>query len=592
MATHAWDTGGKERDRSAFDELAEIAHRVQTFANASALTIGLRVGNTDEIVCCARSGPKAEDVGAIMAVVGNLARLCIQSGKGLLCDDTETDVRVDLVAVRALGIRSMVVTPVKEDSRVVAVLAVFAPFANAFTGIHLAVMKTSAEQIAAFLQKTHRTPERDYEPAPSLAPVVIPKAVAALVEPMAPPVIVVEPIAAEPIVDAAVSSAVPVAVKPAAPSPAPESRTPAIAAPELSNQVRDMPRRAIENSAAFWSGSAPAASKIQPVTTVLAEDVKPAVLEVKPVALPPVREEKIAKPKQNRDIFSTLNSQAVQSRKSRSRLIVGVAAVVVIGVGAAVAVVRSHHAAPPAVAQRVQEAPNHPAPVQIQATDQPVAITVSSESSPAPVVTAGIAGNSAITKPAAANNAPVTIKTSLAVDSQSNSAEGAKKPNKAETKTSAVQIEKPALETVALANGPSKITARAADSGQQETGAPPALTVGGNTGLGKLSALSGSNAAPRTSVTTQSTMEPIQVLKRVSPIYPSYAKTRGTANADVVVLARVGKDGKVNNLQLINGPAAFRDAAFVAIKQWLFKPASLNGQPIEQDLQIRVKFEQ
>jgi outer membrane biosynthesis protein TonB len=34
----------------------------------------------------------------------------------------------------------------------------------------------------------------------------------------------------------------------------------------------------------------------------------------------------------------------------------------------------------------------------------------------------------------------------------------------------------------------------------------------------------------------------------------------------------------------------FRDAAFDAVKQWLFKPAMLNGQPIEQTTQIKVVF--
>jgi hypothetical protein len=587
MATHAWDTMNKEKDRSAFDELTEIAHRVQTFANASALTIGLRVGNTDEIVCCARSGPKAEDVGAIMGIAGPFSRLSIQSGKGLLCEDTETDLRVDLVAVRALGIRSIVVTPVKEDNRVVAVLAVFAPFANAFTGIHLAVMKTAAEQIAAFLQKTHSTPEEEYEPAPALAPVAVPKASTA-VEPMVPPAAAVQPITVEPAPAAAPMNAVSLAVKPVAVTRVAESPAPVIAASELSTPVRETPPRALENSKAFGSGAAPA-FRIQPVTVVLAEDVKPVVVAVKATAPLPPREERMAKPKQNRDIFSTLNAQAVQHKKSRSKLIVaGAVAFAVVTAGAALAFVKSRHAVPPPVAQHVQEAP---APVQVAAAT--VGSTSNSESSPAPAITVGPAANNALAKPpVAASTAPLANNAAPTSGATNSSADSAGKLSKTEVKTSTAQPGKPAPETVTLASGPSKITqAGTADSGQQDTAAPPALTVGGNAALGKLSALSGPGASAKPSVTTQSTMEPAVVIKKVSPVLPSFLRNRGIANAEVVISARIGTDGRASNLQFIGGQPTLRDAAFDAIKQWQFKPAKLNGQPIEQNQEIRIKFQ-
>src|SRR5258708_19169938 len=94
MATHVWETGSKDGNRTAFDELTEIAHRVQTFANASGAAIGLRVGTTDEIVCCARSGPSARDVGAIMGAAGSFAGMRIQSGTSLPFHHTETDAYV------------------------------------------------------------------------------------------------------------------------------------------------------------------------------------------------------------------------------------------------------------------------------------------------------------------------------------------------------------------------------------------------------------------------------------------------------------------------------------------------------------------
>jgi outer membrane biosynthesis protein TonB len=53
---------------------------------------------------------------------------------------------------------------------------------------------------------------------------------------------------------------------------------------------------------------------------------------------------------------------------------------------------------------------------------------------------------------------------------------------------------------------------------------------------------------------------------------------------------KVGKDGKVSNPRFVSGPPVFRDAAFDAVSRYQFKPAKLNGQPIEQITQIRLNF--
>src|SRR5438105_11279863 len=117
MPTQPSDSA-KQRPRSSpADELAVVAQRAQAFTNASGAAIALSEGNADEIVCRARSGSSAPDIGATLRVEGSFTGLCIQSGKELRCDDTETDTRVDGSAIRALGIRAMVVTPIKEDGK-------------------------------------------------------------------------------------------------------------------------------------------------------------------------------------------------------------------------------------------------------------------------------------------------------------------------------------------------------------------------------------------------------------------------------------------------------------------------------------------
>jgi len=88
---------------------------------------------------------------------------------------------------------------------------------------------------------------------------------------------------------------------------------------------------------------------------------------------------------------------------------------------------------------------------------------------------------------------------------------------------------------------------------------------------------------------TQSELEPVQVIKKVQPVYPAIAKVRRLAGTATVQFT-VGKDGKVSNLQYVSGLPVFQDAAFEAVRQWQFKAARLNGQAIEQTMQAQMKF--
>lgn len=58
----------------------------------------------------------------------------------------------------------------------------------------------------------------------------------------------------------------------------------------------------------------------------------------------------------------------------------------------------------------------------------------------------------------------------------------------------------------------------------------------------------------------------------------------------VVVEVKVDKNGRVSNPRFISGLPVFKDAAFDAVLKYQFKPAKLNGQPIEQITQIKLVF--
>ena len=86
-------------------------------------------------------------------------------------------------------------------------------------------------------------------------------------------------------------------------------------------------------------------------------------------------------------------------------------------------------------------------------------------------------------------------------------------------------------------------------------------------------------------------VEAAKVITRVQPVYPESAKAAGVQGT-VVLHAVVGMDGKPLLLQVLNSqvnPDLAR-AAVEAVSQWRYQPTLLNGNPVEVDTTIQVKF--
>jgi TonB family protein len=521
MATQASDTANStasKRARGASpDDLAVVAQRAQAFTNASGVAIALSEGNVDEIVCRARSGASAPEVGAALRVNGTFTGLCIQTGKELRCDDCETDTRVDTAAIRALGIRSMVVAPIREESRVVGVLAAFAPTPHAFTITHVAVLKTMADQISALLQKERRAREENPQ-----------------MEAPRPP--------------APAITAKPVAV----PTPA-QTQAPA--------QAQAAPPAVVIKP----SSSGPRAAATAPAK---AEPVKSAPLEVVPLATPPKKEEKRfdAAPRAN---FGTFDSVAAEDKKSGNKfMLVGVVAVLVIAAASTFAFLKMQKpktAAP----QQTQEAANVP-PVNSlppSSNAQPV--------SSAPGATAPVASSTIATPPATKS---VSEKPSAKTIAKENS-----------SAEKAVVAEKPESVATFGSTGRSRIAKQ--NTGTAAPDVAPSLAAETTNTSMPLSSLARpvASSTPSAAAIEQSQLEPLQVLRTGPLIYPPLAKSRGITGP-AIVLVTVGKDGKPHNPKYMSGQPIFKDAAIQAVMGYLFKPAKLNGQPIEQSTTIRLNF--
>jgi len=79
------------------------------------------------------------------------------------------------------------------------------------------------------------------------------------------------------------------------------------------------------------------------------------------------------------------------------------------------------------------------------------------------------------------------------------------------------------------------------------------------------------------------------LLHSVQPVYPASAvqtKTQGTVRFQ----ATIAKDGSVKNVQLLSGDPLLSFAAKQAVIKFKYRPATLNGEPLEVTQQIVLKF--
>jgi TonB family protein len=82
----------------------------------------------------------------------------------------------------------------------------------------------------------------------------------------------------------------------------------------------------------------------------------------------------------------------------------------------------------------------------------------------------------------------------------------------------------------------------------------------------------------------------VQIVSRpVDPTYPLLAKQM-KVQGSVVLQALIGKDGNIQDLHVLSGPAILSAAAREAVKQWRFKPYMQAGQAVETEARITVNF--
>ncbi len=81
-----------------------------------------------------------------------------------------------------------------------------------------------------------------------------------------------------------------------------------------------------------------------------------------------------------------------------------------------------------------------------------------------------------------------------------------------------------------------------------------------------------------------------KLLRRVVPAYPELAK-RARVSGTVHLIGVIGKDGTIQKLEVVSGHPLLVNAAVEAVRQWLYQPTLLSGEPVEVIAPIEVNFQ-
>ena len=80
-----------------------------------------------------------------------------------------------------------------------------------------------------------------------------------------------------------------------------------------------------------------------------------------------------------------------------------------------------------------------------------------------------------------------------------------------------------------------------------------------------------------------------KLVNKVVPEYPPEAKAKGIQGT-VKLRAIINKDGTVKELKAVSGPEELIPPSLAAVKQWVYQPTLLNGEPVEVITDIDVNY--
>lgn len=121
----------------------------QTLSLIEADGAAIELAEDGEMVYRAAAGIAKDQLGLRLRIDASLSGLSVMTGETLSCTDSETDPRVDYVACRQVGLRSMLVMPLKHRGVTVGVLKAMSGRPNKFNQRDMTLLGMLSEVVAA-----------------------------------------------------------------------------------------------------------------------------------------------------------------------------------------------------------------------------------------------------------------------------------------------------------------------------------------------------------------------------------------------------------------------------------------------------------
>jgi len=285
---------------------------------------------------------------------------------------------------------------------------------------------------------------------------------------------------------------------------------------------------------------------------------------------------------------SSFGSSAAKSSGASQNwmLIAACVAVLVAGLGAGIAYFRQHPANASARTAAIASSVSSATQAGTNSSDQLPAITPAGQ----PYMPGGSEANSPVrsnadSAPSVAPPPSSTSVTKASVPSPNHSPAPAKQPAPGVTSD---------MMSTALTARPT--TSSRGNEGQADQ-APVLDAAAAAAGTSSLPGISGPNAAslplptvqPEGPVKIGGNVKEPKLINSVAPVYPLTARSTGI-QGDVVIDTTIDKSGNVVRMHVVSGPAMLRPPALESLRRWKYEPSKLDGEPVEVQMQVTIKF--
>ena len=138
----------------AVQQFALAPERAQVLTGATGAAIALRRG--EEVICRARAGRTAPDLGVRLQTDSGISAECMRSGEVVLCEDAHSSPRADRATCERLGVRSILAAPLRQFHRTLGIFEVLSPTPNAFDAQDVATMQLLSSMMVTAITRMSR----------------------------------------------------------------------------------------------------------------------------------------------------------------------------------------------------------------------------------------------------------------------------------------------------------------------------------------------------------------------------------------------------------------------------------------------------